>query len=106
MITVPSLYIFLTQIAENEVRRKTEVEKTLDYMYRQFEQLEILRDLPKDLERCEFIFRRAMDIRSSFMNYLAINIRHKATTLGVVGKISLLNLINCIRKSVEELACR
>ena len=98
--------LLLITIAEKEVRRKTEVDKMLKYMYQQFEELEILEELPKDLKRCEFIFTRAMDIRSAFMDYLAINIRHKATTLGVVGKISLLNLINCIRKSVEELACR
>ena len=68
----------------------------LDYTYQQFDHLEILRDLSRDLECYEFIFRRAMNIRSAFMNYLATNIRHNATSLGVVGKISLF-LINRIR---------
>lgn len=98
MIAVLSLHIFLImQIAENVVARKEEFEKTLNYMYQQLEQLEILDILPDDLEQRESVINRAMDVRSASMLYLAVNIRFQTTPLGDLGKMSLDILINRFR---------
>jgi hypothetical protein len=73
------------QIAEREISRKNELEKTLDFMYQQLEQLEILDVLPTDLQQREILINRAMDVRSASMLYLATILRHEATPLGSVG---------------------
>ena len=56
-------------------------------MCQQLEQLAILDDLPDDLEQREFVINRALDVRSASMLYLAINIRHDSTSLGIPGKV-------------------
>ena len=76
------------QIADKEVGRKAEVERTLNFMYQQLEQLEILDTLPEELEQRESVVNRAIDVRSAAMIYLAVNIRHQTTALGDIGKIS------------------
>ena len=87
------------QIADKEVGRKEEVERTLNFMYQQLEQLEILDILPEDLEheRRESVVNCAIDVRSASMIYLAVNIRHQATPGGDIGKTSLRTSINRIR---------
>jgi hypothetical protein len=73
------------QIAEKEVARKNELEKNLDFICQQLEQLEIVDVLPDDLQQREILVNRAMDVRSASMSYLAVNIRHDATPLGSIG---------------------
>jgi hypothetical protein len=65
-------------------------------MYQQLEQLEILDILPKELEQREYVFNRAIDVRSAAMIYLAVNIHHQATALGDIGK-TYLHLSSLIR---------
>lgn len=77
------------QIADKEVGRKEEVERTLNFMYQQLEQLEILDILPEELEQRESVISRAIDVRSAAMIYLAVNIYHQTTPLGDMGKVSL-----------------
>ena len=79
---VPSRKGLREQDVEKEVTRKAEYERTLDYMCQQLEQLEILDNLPSDLEQREAVVNRAMDIRSAFMLYLATHIYHESFPLG------------------------
>lgn len=53
-------------------------------MCQQLERLEILNILPDDIDQ-ESIFNRAIDVRSSSMLYLAVNIHHDATRFGNLG---------------------
>jgi hypothetical protein len=73
------------QIADKEVGRKEEVERTLNFMYQQLEQLEILNILPEELEQRVSVINRAIDVRSAAMIYLAVNIHHQTTALGDMG---------------------
>ena len=57
----------------------------LDYMCQQLEQLDIVQSLPDDLVQATLVINRAMDVRSTFMHYLALHIRHDASPLGTVG---------------------
>jgi len=41
--------------------------------------------LPDDLEQRGFVVNRALDVRSASMMYLAVTIRHDATSLGIPG---------------------
>jgi hypothetical protein len=74
--------------------RTDELERTLDYMYQQLEQLDIVRILPGDLEEYRVVINRAMDIRSACMVYVACHILHEQTNFGLVGILpSLRSLI-------------
>jgi hypothetical protein len=77
------------QIADKEVGRKEEFERTLNFMYQTLEQLEILDILPETLEQRESVVNRAIDVRSAAMMYLAVNIHHQTTPLGDMGKTFL-----------------
>jgi len=54
-------------------------------MCQQLEQLAILDILPDDLAQREFVINRALDVRSATMLFLALNIRHDSTFLGIPG---------------------
>ena len=54
-------------------------------MCQQLEQLAILDILPDDLEQRDFVINRALDVRSATMLFLAMNIRHDSTFLGIPG---------------------
>lgn len=41
--------------------------------------------LPEDIERCDVIINRAIDIRTACMRYLTSHVRHDATPLGTLG---------------------
>lgn len=75
------------QIAEKELARKEEIGRTLDYLSQQLEQLEILNNLPDDLDQRKSIVNKAMDVRSPSLLYLAVHIRHDTTSLGIIGMI-------------------
>ena len=73
------------QIADKEIARKKELNKTLDFMCQQLEQLKVIDSVPKDLEQRDILINRALDVRSACMQYLAVNIRHDATLFGTSG---------------------
>ena len=84
------LFDFLNvQIADKEIGRKEELERTLEYLSQQFAHLEMVKVLPDDLDQHEFVTNRALDVRSASMAYLAFMIRHDATPLGIPGTITL-----------------
>lgn len=56
-------------------------------MCQQLEQLAILDILPDDLEQRDFVINRALDVRSATMLFLAMNIRHDSTFLGIPGML-------------------
>jgi len=56
-------------------------------MCQQLEQLVILDILPDDLEQRDFVINRALDVRSATMLFLAMNIRHDSTFLGIPGML-------------------
>ena len=61
------------------------MDASLDYISQQLEQLAILDSLPQDLKQREIVINRAMDVRSASMLFLAVNIRHDLTPLGIPG---------------------
>jgi hypothetical protein len=68
--------------------RTEELERTLDYMCQQLEQLDVVRILPVDLEEYRGVVNRAVDIRSACMVYIACHIQHDITKFGLVGILS------------------
>jgi len=65
----------------------------LDYLCQQLEQLAILDIIPEDLEQRDFVINRALDVRSAAMLFLAMNIRHDSTFLGIPGMFFLSMLV-------------
>ena len=65
--------------------RTDELERTLDYMCQQLEQLDIVRILPGDLDEYRSVINRAVDIRSACMVYIACHIQHDQTSFGLLG---------------------
>jgi hypothetical protein len=61
----------------------------LDYMCQQMEQLAVVETLPDDIEQCDTVINRALDVRSACMLFLALHIRHDSTPFGGVGMITL-----------------
>ena len=72
-------------------------------MCQQLEQLAILDILPDDLEQREFVINRALDVRSAAMLFLATNIRHDSTFLGIPGILSFIALVTKNRQSRQGL---
>jgi hypothetical protein len=86
LITVVVLHLVLMmQIADKEIARKEELDKLLDFMCQQLEQLKVIDSIPKDIRQLDSLINRALDVRSACMRYLAINIRHDATIFGTPG---------------------
>ena len=83
-------HVLLTQIADNEIARKKNLDASLDYICQQLEQLSLVDVLPHDLKQREFIISRAMDVRSASMLFLAVNICHDSAPLGIPGCAALL----------------
>ena len=83
MITVSftSICSLIMKIADREIARKKKLNKMLDFMCQQLEQLEVIESVPKDLEQRDILINRALDVRSACMQYLAVNIRHDAASL-------------------------
>jgi len=75
----------LMQIADRELGRRDDIEKTLDYISRQLGQLQIIESLPTVNVPSQALINSAMDVRSAVMRYLAVQIRHESNALGVVG---------------------
>ena len=53
-------------------------------------ELNVATILPGDVERCDAVINRAIDVRTACMVYLAYNICDDATPLGTFGNISTL----------------
>jgi hypothetical protein len=60
----------------------------LDYLCQQLGELNVTTILPEDIERCEIVINRAIDVRTACMQYLTSHIRHDATSLGTMGNLS------------------
>lgn len=78
------MYILKRQIGEDEIARKDNVQRTLEYICQQLGRLNIVKIISNDFGRSD-VTNRAMDIRSASMWYLAAQIRHDATRLGTLG---------------------
>jgi hypothetical protein len=92
---------FSLKIADKEVARKQGLTDTLDYMCQQLEQLDILDILPQDLEQRQIVINRALDVRSASMLFLALNIRHDSTFLGIPGNLQFGATLNRTGKVVK-----
>jgi hypothetical protein len=73
------------QIADRELGRRDDIEKTLDYISRQLGQLQITESLPTANVPSQALINSAMDVRSDVMRYLAVQIRHQSIALGIMG---------------------
>ena len=73
------------QVADRELVRKEEIENTLDYISRQLGQLQITETLPTVNVPSQALINSAMEVRSAVMRYLAVQIRHQSTALGLTG---------------------
>jgi hypothetical protein len=77
------------------VGRREKVEKTVDYICRQLDQLSVLESLPDGHVQPEQLMNRATDILSAVLTYLAVHIRHEPGRFGVVGiQAFLFRIIN------------
>jgi hypothetical protein len=74
-------------MADRELKRRDEIEKGLDYISRQLGQIQIIENLPTAEVKSQTLVNTAMDVRSSVMRYLAIQIRHESTHFGILGKL-------------------
>jgi phosphoribosylamine-glycine ligase len=66
---------------------KTEIEETLDYIYRQLGRLRVLNNLPKIETSSEALENRSRDVKSAAMVYIAVNLSHQCNKLGIGGKV-------------------
>jgi hypothetical protein len=74
------------QIVEEETGREREMRSQLEDMCLLYAGLETLNTWPDELQY-EPLINRALDIRSSFMQYLAVQIEHANTPLGKAGML-------------------
>ena len=74
----------------------------MEYLSQQFAHLEMMNVLPDDLEQRDLVVNRALDVRSAAMMYLAVRIRHDATTLGTPGANPMYIRLNEVRQNCED----
>lgn len=72
-------------MADQEIARKSKIAKSFDYLCQQLEALVVAKLIPDDVEQCDTVINRAIDVRSACMLYLESHIRHDATLLGTMG---------------------
>ena len=72
-------------MADRELKRRDEIEKGLDYISRQLGQLQIIETLPSADVMSQTLINSAMDVRTSVMRYIAIQIRHESRYFGIIG---------------------
>ena len=82
-----SLYYLTQQIADEEIARKRDIIKSLDYLCQKIGDLNI--NLPKDLDYHYAINNRAMDVRSASMLFLSSRIKHDDNFFGTLGILEL-----------------
>src|SRR5438046_8164168 len=73
------------QTAEREIARRVEIDKRLDYISRQLDQLKVIKQLPESIIRPDELVNRAMDVQSASLNYVTVHIQHESQYLGVAG---------------------
>jgi hypothetical protein len=80
------------KIADRELARTEELEKKLDYISQQIEQLKIINGLPENVDAgADALVRRAIDVVSASLLYLAVHIRRESSSLGIIGNHLLLD---------------
>ena len=57
----------------------------LEHLSQQFAHLELVNILPDELEQCEFVINRALDVRSASMMHLAVSLGYASTPFGSPG---------------------
>jgi hypothetical protein len=73
------------KMAEREIKRKEEIEKTLDYIYRQLGQLTGIQSLPDSVVPPQALINRATDVKSAVLVYVAVHIRYEGIRCGIIG---------------------
>ena len=88
-IAVSSFVVVLIQkIADREVSRQELIQKDVEYICRQLEQLNVIEHLPDTDDPPTQLRNRATDVLSASLHYLAVHIRRESGRFGVVGKLS------------------
>jgi hypothetical protein len=79
----------IEQITDDEVGRVADIDKTLDYVYRQLGQLRIIKNLPKSEVPSEALVNSALDVKSAVVMYIAVHLSHQCNRLGIGGYFQL-----------------
>ena len=79
----------IEQITDSEVGRGADIDKTLDYVYRQLGQLRVIESLPKSKVPSEALVNSALDVKSAVMMYIAVHLSHQYIRLGIGGYFPL-----------------
>lgn len=74
--------ILITKIAECEILRKAEVEKTLNFIHRQLGNLNVIHNLPESQELPVELENRAIDVKSAALTYIAVHLHHESSRMG------------------------
>jgi hypothetical protein len=80
------------KIADCEIARRRDVEKALEFIHYQLQQLEVINELPDSEVRPTALINRAMDVKSAVLTFIAVHIRHEGNRLGLIGS-SLSNVV-------------
>lgn len=64
--------LLLLTAANNEIARKSDIEKKLDYIARRLEQLKVITQLPETIVPTEDLVNRATDVRWATLKYIAL----------------------------------
>jgi hypothetical protein len=72
---------------DRELDRKEEIERELDYISRQLGQLDTVNNLPKLDIPSQNLINCAIDVRTTVMTYLSVQIRHELKHGGILGTV-------------------
>ena len=76
--------------------------ETLDYIHRHLTHLGVVDDIPDGLPQHDVLVNRALDVRSSSMLYLAMQLKHDGNRLGVTGLAFLIPIDISTREDIEN----
>jgi hypothetical protein len=65
---------------------RAEINRTLDHVYRQLGQLQVIADLPEAGVPSNAVTNSALDVKSAVMIYVAMQLSHECNRLGIGGK--------------------
>jgi hypothetical protein len=74
--------LLIAKIAECEISRKAEVEKTLNFIHRQLSNLNVIHNLPESQKLPIELENRAIDVKSAALTYIAVHLRHESSQIG------------------------
>lgn len=77
--------VSIEKIADCEIARRRDVEKALEFIHRQLQQLEVINELPDSEVRPTALINRAMDVESAVLTFITVHIRHEGNRLGLIG---------------------